>query len=145
VQGDVPRLLWKTADLVTLGPGPVVIGSYLYCLYFGIPAIGINPQTSLRCLDLETGRLMCEERLGSSRQYKSFSLIAANGILIVLDDEGMLYTAEASPDGFKPIAHCDVLQGAAKPRLFWTTPVLCNEKIYCRNFDGDLVCIDVSN
>ena len=51
----------------------------------------------------------------------------------------------AIPEGFKVIASCDVLQGEKKPRVFWTPPVLCNAKIYCRNFAGDLVCIDVSN
>jgi outer membrane protein assembly factor BamB len=26
----------------------------------------------------------------------------------------------------------------------WTTPVLSNGRIYCRNGKGDLVCVDVS-
>ena len=73
-----------------------------------------------------------------------FTLAAANGILLVLDDEGTLYAAEASPEGFKEITRCDVLLGSTTPRRFWTPPVLCNAKIYCRNFGGDLVCIDVS-
>jgi hypothetical protein len=29
------------------------------------------------------------------------------------------------------------------PRLFWTPPVPCNARIYCRNFTAELACIDV--
>jgi hypothetical protein len=84
--------------------------------------------------------------LGMEHPNKCFAVTAANGVLIVLDDEGTLYTANASPDGFKEIAHCDVLRGANLRigRIFWTPPVLCNAKIYSRNARGDLVCIDVS-
>jgi hypothetical protein len=31
-----------------------------------------------------------------------------------------------------------------RPRVFATPPVLCDGKIYCRSYAGDLVCIDVS-
>jgi len=27
---------------------------------------------------------------------------------------------------------------------FWNYPVLCNGRIYCRSYWGELVCIDVS-
>jgi len=141
IRSNVPRLLWKTGDLVTSGPGPVVIGSYLYSLFSGIPGPD-SLTTSLRCLELVTGRLMWEERLGPNRQNKSFSITAANGILIVLDERGTLYTVEASPEGFKEIARCDILMGTAKPRLFRVPPVLCNARIYCRSMNGDLICID---
>ena len=55
---------------------------------------------------------MWEELFGKDYEDKSFALSAANGILIMLTDKGILYTAEASPEGFKEIAHCDVLEGA---------------------------------
>jgi hypothetical protein len=28
-------------------------------------------------------------------------------------------------------------------RRFYTPPVLCNGLIYCRNYAGELICIDV--
>jgi outer membrane protein assembly factor BamB len=137
-------LLWRTANLYCNGAPPVIIDGSIYSMHMG-PSGGTLPEpTTLRCLDLETGRLNWDEPLGPNRGSKSFPLTAANGVLIVLDDEGTLYTAQASPEGFKEIARCDVLQSAVTPRVFWTPPVLCNAKIYCRNFTGDLVCIDVS-
>jgi hypothetical protein len=27
---------------------------------------------------------------------------------------------------------------------FRTPPVLCNGRLYCRNYSGDMICIDVS-
>jgi hypothetical protein len=145
VQGAVPRLLWKTADLFSVGSSPVAVGGYLYSVYYGLWGPWQRPPTSLRCFNLESGRVLWEELFGKDYEDKSFALAGANGILLMLTDRGILYTAEASPEGFKEIAHCDVLQEASRPRKFWTPPVLCNAKIYCRNFAGDLVCIDVSN
>ncbi len=72
------------------------------------------------------------------------SLIAADGKLIMLELDGTLRIAKASPVSYEELATADVLQGAKRPRLFPIHPVLCNGRIYCRNYAGDLVCIDVS-
>jgi outer membrane protein assembly factor BamB len=142
---DRPEVLWRTPELWSFISTPVIADGYLYATYGGPETrYGTRVSTSLRCYDLETGRVMWDERFGASRPNTSFSLTTAKGTLIVLDDQGTLYTVETSSEGYKEIARCDVLQGAKKPRLFWTPPVLCNAKIYCRNFSGDLVCIDVS-
>jgi hypothetical protein len=50
-----------------------------------------------------------------------------------------LLAAEATPEAFKPISRAQVLGGKC-----WTTPVLANGKIYCRNAAGDVVCLDAS-
>jgi len=47
--------------------------------------------------------------------------------------------AEPYPAEFKPISRAKVLTGKC-----WTTPVLSNGHIYCRNAVGDAVCLDVS-
>ncbi|MCX7031063.1 MAG: PQQ-binding-like beta-propeller repeat protein [Spirochaetes bacterium] len=140
-----PRVIWSSPDLVSDITTPVVIDGHIYGCN-GALHQGVDPLlASLRCVELATGRLLWEELLPDPEiKVQQISLAAANGTLIVLDGWGTLYTAEASPERFKEIARCDVLQGASKPREFWTPPVLCNAKIYCRNFSGDLVCIDVS-
>ncbi|HKX62811.1 MAG TPA: hypothetical protein VJS65_13220, partial [Verrucomicrobiae bacterium] len=58
--------------------------------------------------------------------------------LIVLNEAGELMVANASPDEFRPLARAQVLGGKC-----WTTPVLSNGRIYCRNAAGDLVAVDV--
>lgn len=145
IKDGSPSLLWESPSLYTKGAAPVIIDGCIYSLFgTGFSPTGIGP-TALRCIDLETGRLVWEERFGGPvRAKKHFSLTAANGTLIILDDLGTLYTAEASPAGYREIARCDVLQGRdTLIRLFWTPPVLCNARIYCRNYAGELVCIDV--
>jgi len=45
---------------------------------------------------------------------------------------------QASTKGFKPSARAKVIGGKC-----WTVPVLANGLLYCRNADGDLVCLDL--
>ena len=62
----------------------------------------------------------------------------ADGKLIVLSDEGELLVAPATPTGFQPTAKAKVLRGKC-----WTMPVLAHGRIYCRDAEGTLVCLDV--
>jgi outer membrane protein assembly factor BamB len=53
-------------------------------------------------------------------------------------DGGTLLVAEASPKAFQELARAKVLDGQC-----WTMPVVANGRIYCRNHDGELVCLDL--
>lgn len=140
-----PSVLWRTPDLfvATLWVTPIVLGRSVYTMYYGSGTgmLATNP-TSLRCLDLETGEVRWEESFDPPRNTKNFNLTAADGTLVILDDRGMLYTAEATPAEYREIARCDVLQGATAERLFYAPPVLCGGRIYCRNL-AEVICIDV--
>jgi outer membrane protein assembly factor BamB len=85
-------------------------------------------------VELKTGTVKWKEKTGF------VSLVAADGKLIALTARGELMTVEASPEAFKPISRAQVLGGKC-----WTTPVLANGKVYCRNAAGDVVCLDVSS
>ena len=63
----------------------------------------------------------------------------ADGKLIILSEDGKLIIAEASPEGFKELASKQILTYQC-----WTVPVLANGRIYARNTEGKLVCVDVS-
>ena len=91
-----------------------------------------------RCIDWRTGKVVWQ------KDMKYVSLIVAGGRLIMLELDGTLHVAEAAPAAYQELAVADVLGGANEKRLFATPPVLCNGRIYCRNFTGDLVCVDVS-
>ena len=88
----------------------------------------------LRCLDFNAGDVKWTEK-----SVGKGSLILADGKLIVLSEKGELMVADASPTAFKPLARAQVLGGKC-----WSTPVLANGKIYCRNAAGDVVGVDVS-
>jgi outer membrane protein assembly factor BamB len=91
-------------------------------------------ENQLRCLVFDTGEIKWSER-----SVGKGSLMMADGKLIVLSERGELMVAEATPAAFKPISRAQVLGGKC-----WTTPVLANGKIYCRNAAGDVVCVDAS-
>ena len=89
----------------------------------------------LRCLDSKTGQVKWSQQgLGKG------SLMLADGKLIILGERGKLVTAQASPEGFRELASAQILTGKC-----WTVPVLANGRIYARNANGQLVCIDVSS
>jgi len=103
------------------------------CLLWKGHLYGID-EDQLRCLVFDTGEVKWTEK-----SVGKGSLLIADGKLIVLSDKGELMVADPSPEGFKPISRAQVLSGKC-----WTTPVLSNGRIYCRNAAGDVVCLDVS-
>ncbi len=88
----------------------------------------------LVCLDYETGELMWTQR-----GYGTGSVTIADGRLIVMGERGQLATAPASPEGFKPTGRMQVMGGRS-----WVVPVLSGGRLYCKNNDGLIVCLDVS-
>jgi len=96
---------------------------------------GFDDAPELRCLDFQTGQIKWSQaRLGKG------SLMIADGKLIILSEKGKLVIAEACPEKFEELASSQILKGKC-----WTVPVLANGRIYARNADGQLVCVDVSS
>src|SRR5262249_28355455 len=127
VSADKPSAVWENKNMRNHFNSSVLWRGFIY----GVDE-GANGQ--LRCLSFEDGALKWTEKSTGKG-----SLIMADVKLIVLSDKGELMVADASPDGFKPISRAQVLSGKC-----WSTPVLANGKIYCRNAAGDAVCVDVS-
>ena len=140
ISGGQARVAWQSFDLWTEFGTPVIVAGYIYSPYSGPTFRG----GSIRCLELGTGRLQWEHPEVSASGGRTYSLIAADGKLIILDDLGNLSIAEANPASYRAISSCDVFGGEKKTRKFWTPPVLCGGRIYCRNYAGELLCIDVS-
>lgn len=125
---EAPTEVWRNRNMRNQMNSSVLIDGHLY----GIDGDTGAPAT-LRCVELKTGEVRwTQEEIGSG------ALMAADGKLIVLTDQGELLIANATPQRFAPLAKAKVLAGKC-----WTTPVLANGRIYCRNATGDLVCVDV--
>jgi len=92
-------------------------------------------ETQIHCLDFATGKEVWAEDAGIAKG----SLMLADEKLIILSEKGELVIAEASPQGYQEHSRAQVLGGTS-----WTPPVLANKRIYCRNGEGDLVCVDAS-
>jgi outer membrane protein assembly factor BamB len=136
IKGGAPEVLWENKNMSSDISSPVLINGYIY----GCEGGPYQNKGLLRCLDVKTGEVMWEEDLESI----SITLMAADGKLIILEEDGTLRIAEAKPSSYREISSGVMPKGEYNYPKYFTPPVLCNGKIYCRNFYGDLVCIDVS-
>ena len=118
-----PTSLWKSGKMRNHFNNCVLYKGHFY---------GFDEKT-LRCLEFATG----EEKWSKGGLGKG-SLMLADGKLIVLSDRGSLQVADATPTGYKTTAQAKVLSGTC-----WTMPVLSGGRIFCRSYQGDLVCLDV--
>lgn len=127
--GGRPSVVWKNQNMHNQLNACVLIENHLY---------GTSGQSGhagdLRCVDFNTGEVKWKEASAGLG-----ALMAADGKLIVLSEKGELIIAQATPEKLKPVARAQVLGGKC-----WTTPVLSHGRIYCRNSQGSLVCVDVS-
>ena len=87
---------------------------------------------SLRAVDLRTGEVYwSEDRFGGG------TLTLAGDRLVILRESGELMLAEASPDGFAPVARAQILRGVVR-----AYPALADGRLYARNTDA-LVAVDL--
>jgi outer membrane protein assembly factor BamB len=128
VSGTSPKALWENKNLRGHLSSPIYLDGFL----FGID--DNTPNGQLKCLDAKTGEVKWTQK----GMFESMSM--AGGKILALDKKGFLVVAEASPKEYKEIARTPMLNAKARN---WTAPVLANGLIYCRNSDGDLVCVDV--
>jgi outer membrane protein assembly factor BamB len=123
-----PTAIWRSKVLrVHLNPA-VRQGEFVY----GLDG-DYTEGASLKCVEFATGK-----EKWTQADCGPGSLIIADGKLIVLNEKGQLSIAPATPDGFKVIAHAQVLGGKC-----WTSPVLSGGRIFCRDAQGDVVCLNV--
>jgi len=88
----------------------------------------------LRCIEFATGKVKwTRERDGKGQ------VILAGGRLIIQEEDGDLAVAQASPEAYREAARAKVLDGEC-----WTPPALADGRIYCRDSEGHVVCLDVS-
>ncbi len=87
----------------------------------------------LKCLDAATGA-----EKWKTRGYGKGTLIAADGHLVVLGEQGNLGVAEATPGGFVEKANAQVFHSKC-----WTAPALADGRLYLRD-ESEIVCINLA-
>ena len=126
IEGSNVTEVWRNKNMRNHFNSSVLWQGHIY---------GFDDSKELRCLDFKTGQMKWSKGgLGKG------SLMIAGGRLIILSERGKLVTAPASPGGFKDLSSAQILTGKC-----WTVPVLANGRIYARNANGQLVCVDVSS
>jgi outer membrane protein assembly factor BamB len=124
-----PEKLWENKNMRNHIATCVLWNGFIY----GVDNLS-GSKCALKCLDWKTG-----DEKWSEPTFGKGSLMMADGKIIGLSDSGELMTIDPSPESCKVISRAQVLGGKC-----WTTPVLSNGRIYCRNAKGDLLCLDVS-
>ena len=79
-------------------------------------------------------------RMGSSNGKKILAVARLSppvGISLALNERGELIVADASPTSYRELARAQVLGGHC-----WVAPAVAEGKIYCKNNQGTLVCLD---
>lgn len=132
ITAATPEVVWQNQNMSNYFSACVYIDGYLY----GSDG-EIDKANQLRCIDAGTGDIQWEQKM------RMASLTATRDTLILIGEKGTLRLAEATPSAYREIASFDVLEGEKKLRQFWTPPVLYGGLIYCRNYLGDLICVDV--
>ncbi len=123
VAGTKPKSVWENKNMRNHFNSSVLWKGHVY---------GVD-ESELRCLSFDTGEVKWKYP-----QFGKGSLMLADGKIVGLGERGVLFIADAVPEGFKPTAQATVLNGKC-----WSTPVLSQGHIYCRNATGKVVCLDV--
>jgi outer membrane protein assembly factor BamB len=128
LSGKNVKPLWESQNLRSHFASPIYLDGHLY---------GVDGQTGqgqLRCLEAKSGKVKWTHKGGFE------NLIIVSGMILAVDKSGTLVVGEASPVAFKETAKAVLMNAKAHN---WTAPVLANGFVYCRNGDGDLVCVDL--
>jgi len=123
-----PIEIWKQRNLRWYFNPGVVLGDHVYSIHGTT-----HRPTELVCTELKTGKTVWNEE-----QYGSGGLVAARNDVIVFD-KGTLTIFEASPEKFILRLRQKVMKGKC-----WTSPVIANSRIYCRNATGTLACLNLT-
>ena len=116
---------WKQRNLRWYFNPGVVIGEHVYSIHGTT-----HRPTELVCTELKTGKTVWSEE-----GYGSGGLIAVGNDVIVFD-KGTLTIFKASSEKFILRLRQQVMKGKC-----WTSPVIANKRIYCRNATGTLTCL----
>lgn len=120
-----PSVVWENKNLRNQFASSVLWQGHLY---------GVDDK-QLRCVDFADGKVKWSDPATAKG-----TLFLASGRIVALSEKGELLIAEASADGFKPMARAQILGGKC-----WTMPSLASGKLYARNAKGDLVCVEVGS
>lgn len=128
LDGAQPSLVWENKAMRNHVNSSVLTDGFLYG-----PDDDVDRTPLLRCVELATGTVRW-----TFKDVPCSALMAADGKLIAQGTRGEVFIVEARPDACRVLAKAKPLEGRC-----WTTPVLSQGRLYCRNSKGELVCLDV--
>ena len=126
--GYVPEVLFRL--------GPEVFGSDQQTpIYYQGYIYGVRPDRQLVCLDPD-GRTQWSS--SSAHKFGLGPYTILNGLIYVMDDDGHLTVAEATPEAYKPLTAAQVLQGHES----WGPMAFASGRLIVRDLTR-MVCLDI--
>ncbi len=126
VNGSEYKKIWSNDDSMS--------NHYSTCVYRDGFLYGFHGRQeegqALRCVQLKTGKVMW-----SVDGYGAGTVTLAGDRLLILRENGELVLAPASPDGFHPSAHANILNKVVR-----AYPALADGRLYARD-EKTLVCV----
>jgi outer membrane protein assembly factor BamB len=119
----VTEQAWKNGNLTCYFSTPVVVGKHLYMVNGA--ATLTNPSITLRCVELETGKVAWEK--AKVARYHAAIIRTADDKLLMLDDNGSLTLFDADPKAYKELAKSKVCGPT------WAHPALADGVVYLRD------------
>jgi outer membrane protein assembly factor BamB len=120
-----PETIWKSKSMQNHFSTSILLDGKLYGFSEG----------RLRCVDFETGNVQWDkDGLGKG------SLLAVDGYLIILGENGELVLAKASPERYTELSRCQVFDTGTKT---WTVPVLSDGRLFVRS-ENALIALDLA-
>ena len=89
--------------------------------------------STLKCIEAQTGA-----EKWAQKGFDRGALLLADGLLLVLSEDGLLALAEATPSGYKEKARAQILEGRT-----WTMPSLAGGRLYLRN-EKEMVALEIT-
>jgi outer membrane protein assembly factor BamB len=126
IDGNSLREDWSTSRIAGYTGCAVLLGEHLYL---------VDGSGVLKCIAWESGDVVWNQRGFDDRG----TLIAAGDALLVQTGaSGDLVIVTADPAGYRELRRVRVFEENGHT---FTPPVLANGRIYCRSYEGEVVCL----
>ena len=151
LEGGKAEVVWtsetdnavENGGLHALMGSPILDGGRIY---------GISSYGQLRCLELETGKLLWETQAVTVEKARNASaFFVRNGDKYwINNDRGELILARLSPEGYEEIDRTKLIEPTSKPgarrelgAVNWSHPAYAGRRIFARN-DKEVLCADLA-
>ncbi len=126
--GDKTKVeeVWSSRKIQFYHVTSINIGDYVY------GTTGAQAPAFFAAINLKTGELAWRER-----GFAKATFLHADGRFIILDEDGQLALATASPEGLKVHSKTNILE-----RVTWTVPTLVGKSLYVRD-KKNIVALDL--
>lgn len=125
------RAVWQNTVIQAHFSNPVYLDGRIYA----VSGDARVPQGALVCVDAASGT-----RIWSAPMGIGAVMVAGDRLIVTgsIGSQGAIVAAALGTPAYQELARTNVFSG-----LSWTPPALANGRLYCRNIDGQVICLDL--